>query len=522
VGSVYPPSNGFFVVNNCFYVLALLGCLCFLQAKDSQSSWNQLRGPDGSGVALNSRPPLKIDPAEAAWKQEVPAGLSSPVLAGERIFFTGLEDGRLVTVALDKKTGKRLWSRPAPKVPLEKTHEANGPATPTPWADDDHVFTFFGSYGLLCYDHDGKELWKKPIPSCKSLYGSSTSPIGYEDLLILVLDDDNNLPGSRVSRSRILAVRKADGETAWETPRPFQRSGWSTPIIWKHGEEKELVVLGNGRLCGYALPSGEEKWHVTGFSRETISMPLAGAGMVFASASKRGGAPDLNPDPQPFWDAVIRFDANGDKKLQRQEMTGHFTFPFRPELPLGHPGYGMPLPKDPRQRARRLDGMFHWMDKNKDGSWSEKEFISNLTVGQGKPLLVAVRPGGKGDVTDSHLAWTLSRNVPEIPSPTFYRDRIYLICNGGVLAAADAANGKLLYRERLGGLGQYSASPVVANDHLYLCSEEGLVTVVKTGDELQIVHQRELGERVFVTPALDASTLYLRGEKHLWAFRQKK
>ena len=501
--------------------LAAIGSHWQLRA-EPPDAWNQLRGPNGSGVAIDSRPPVKVGPDRVAWKQPVPPGLSSPALSKRRIFLTAFDEGRLVTLAFDKATGKRLWRREAPEVPLEKVHQANGHATPTPWVDEDRVFVFFGSYGLLCYDHDGKETWKKPIPTCKSLYGTSTSPIGHDDTLILVLDDDANLPGSRVSRSRILAVRKKDGETAWETPRPFQRSGWSTPIIWTHGKEKELVVLGNGRLCGYDLSSGEEKWHVTGFSRETISMPVAGDGVVYASASKRGGAPDLQPDPKPFWEAVIRFDRNGDKKLQRKEMTGHFTFPFRPELPLGHPGYGMPLPKDKGQRERRLDGMFHWMDKDKDGSWTEKEFVSNLSVGQGKPLMVAVRPGGKGNVTDSHLAWTLNRSIPEIPSPIFYENRIYLICNGGVLAGVDAGNGKLLYRERLGGFGQYSSSPVIANNHLYLCSEEGLVTVAKTGDTLDLVHQAELGERVFVTPALDATTLYLRGEKHLWAFRNKE
>jgi outer membrane protein assembly factor BamB len=508
------------VASKGFFLLSLCGALCCLQAQDSKSSWNQFRGPNGSGIAVDSRPPLEIEPDQATWKRTLSPGLSSPALSTNQIFLTGVEEGRLVTLSLDKKTGKTLWRREAPKVPLEKVHQSNGHATPTPWVDKDRVFVFFGSYGLLCYDHEGKELWKKPIPSCKSLYGTSTSPIGYGDLLILALDDDADLPGSRVSRSKILAVRKEDGETAWETPRPFQRSGWSTPIIWSHGKEKELVVLGNGRLCGYELPSGDEKWHVTGFSRETISMPVTGNGMVFASASKRGGAPDLNPDPQPFWEAVIRFDVNGDKKLQRKEMTGHFTFPFRPELPLGHPGYGMPLPKEKGRRAKSLDGMFRWMDKDRDGSWSEKEFVSNLTVGQGKPLMVAVRPGGEGNLNDSHLAWELNRSIPEIPSPIFHRNRIYLICNGGALGCVDATNGKLIYRERLGGFGQYSASPVIANDHFYLCSEEGLVTVAETGDALKIVHQKELGERVLVTPALDADTIYLRGEKHLWAFRR--
>ncbi len=406
-------------------------------------------------------------------------------------------------------------------MPLEKVHQSNGHATPSPFADSERVYAYFGSFGLLCYDHDGKEIWRKTIPSPKSMYGSSTSPIGHGDLLLMVLDNDANLPNSRLSQSKILALRKKDGEVAWETHRPFHRSGWSTPIIWNHGDAKELVVLGNGRLCGYDLKSGEEKWHLTGFSRETISMPLQGNGMVFASASKQGGAPDAHPDPKPFWDAVISFDSNGDKKIERKEMTGHFTFPFRPELPPEHPGYGLPLPKDNRQRQKRLDGIFHWMDKDKDGFWSEKEFISNISIGHGKPMLVAVRPGGRGNVTSSHVAWELNKAIPEIPSPILHRKRIYTVCNGGVLAGVDAGTGKLVYRNRLGGLGQYSASPVIANDHLYLCSEPGLVTVAKTGDAFGVVHQHDLGEPIFTTPALDRNTLYIRSKTKLWAFRSK-
>jgi outer membrane protein assembly factor BamB len=501
-----------------FGALFIIGSHLPLQSEPA-GSWNQFRGPNGSGVALDSRPPLKPGPDSVAWKIPVPTGLSAPVLSENRIFLTGFENGRLVTLAIDKANGKKLWQQQAPKVPIEKLHEANSPASPSALVDRDRVFVYFGSYGMICYDHDGKEIWKKTIPTAKSLYGSSTSPISHGDTLILVLDDDNNLHKSLLSRSRILALKKTNGEVAWETPRPFQRSGWSTPIIWKHDKGEELVILGNGRLCGYDLESGEEQWHVTGFSRETISMPVAGDGVVHASASKRGGAPDAHPDPQPFWDAVIRFDTNGDKKLQRREMTGHFTFPFRPELPLGHSGYGMPLPKDPKQRGKRLDGMFHWMDKDKDGSWTEKEFISNISIGHGKPMLVAVRPGGRGNVTGSHVAWELNKAIPEIPSPIFHGKRIYMVCNGGVLAGVDAGTGKLIYRNRLGGLGQYSASPVIANNHLYLCSEPGLITVAKTGDTFGVVHQHDLGEPIFTTPALDKKTLYIRSKEHLWAFR---
>ena len=200
-------------------------------------------------------------------------------------------------------------------------------------------------------------------------------------------------------------------------------------------------------------------------------------------------------------------------------MIGHFTFPFRPELPYDHPGYGMPLPKDKQQRNRRLDGVFGLIDKNRDGFWSEKEFIDNFSSGSGKPLLVAVKPGGKGDITESHLAWEYNRGIAEIPSPLFYENKIFMIRSGGILTALNATTGESLYSERLGASGQYSASPVLANDHLYLASESGVISVIKADNEMKMIHQQKLEEKVFVSPAFDENTIYIRSEKHLWAFR---
>jgi len=471
-------------------------------------------------VAANAKPPVKINPAKPTWKVPAPMGHSSPVFSGGKIFLTGVVEGRPATLAFDAASGKRLWLRRTPEVPLERVHQANSHAAPTPVVDVDRLFVYFGSFGLICYDHAGKELWQKKLPVPRTLYGTSSSPISYGKQLILVLDDDNNLPRSRLSRSKVVAFNKADGAPLWETARPFHRSGWSTPVVWKRENGDELVVLGNGALRGYALPSGRERWHVTGFSRETISAPIIGDGVVYASASRRGGGGNEKVDPEPFWKSVIHFDANKDDKLQRKEMTGHFTFPFRPELPYGHPGYGMPLPKDPRQRARRLDGIFGWMDKNRDGAWTREEFISNFGHGSGKPLLIAVKPGGRGDITESHLAWEYNRGIAEIPTPLAHDGRIYYVRSGGILTALRAATGKSLYSERLGASGQYSASPILASDNLYLASEPGQITVVQAGDELNIIHQAKLGDKIHVTPAIVGAAIFIRSEKHLWAFRR--
>ena len=96
-----------------------------------------------------------------------------------------------------------------------------------------------------------------------------------------------------------------------------------------------------------------------------------------------------------------------------------------------------------------------------------------------------------------------------------------MVRNGGTLAAVDPDKGKLTYRGRLGGTGQYSASPVAANGHLYLLSDEGTLSVVKAGETFELVHRFQLPEEASVTPALDGDTIYLRGTQHLWAYRNR-
>ncbi len=484
------------------------------------STWNQFRGPNGSGVAESSHaPPVRIDAAEAAWTIDVPPGHSSPVLSDELLVLTACDDERLITLAFRKYTGDLAWRKEAPEVPLEKVHRAGSPAAPTPCIDAASVYVYFGSYGLLCYDHRGREKWRKPIPTPRSLYGMSTSPILHGDRLILVLDDDANMPGGKLSRSKIICLDKATGDLAWETPRPFHRSGWSTPTIWAHDEGTELVVLGSRTLRGYDAATGEEKWFLGGFSRETVSRPIAAGNRVFASASMLGGVGDEAPDLEPYWNAVMQFDANGDGKLEREEMTGHFTFPFRPDLPPSHPGYGLPLSSDKERRRRSLDGMFRRTDKDRDGFWTKEEFLKNLSFNRAKPNLVAIRPGGHGDVADNHVAWALHRGIPEVPSPVIHQDRIYLVRDGGVLSAVDAGSGKIVYRKRLGASGHYRSSPVVANGHVYAISESGVVSVVKTGSAFELAHQHDLREQVAATPAIDASAIYIRTKTKLRAFR---
>lgn len=493
--------------------------LAALASGAEPTHWNQFRGPNGSGWGPGFEPPITISADNPTWMAEVPAGHSSPVVWENRVYLTGLESGRLTTVALDAATGKTLWQRQLPAVPLAKVHPASSPAASTPCVDADGLYVYFGSFGLVCYAHDGEERWRRRIPTPKSMYGMSSSPIVHRGLVYLVLDNDANLPQSRLSQSKVIAVNKNTGRSNWETQRPYNRSGWSTPVLWKPDGGLQLVVFGNGRAYGYDARTGTEEWYVNGFSRETIAIPVIGDGRIYLSASRQGGTGEEKIDPLPFWEAVLPFDKNGDGRVAREEISKDFTIPFRPELPIGHPGYGMPLPKDPKRRRERQQGLFRWRDKNRDGFWTKEEFISDMMVGRGRPNLAAVRPGGRGDITESHVDWNLRSGIPEIPSPLYYQNRIYLVRAGGVLSCVDTKDGRVVYRERLDAPGQYSPSPVAANGHIYLVSSRGKISIVKSGDEFEIVIQVDLKQPVPASPAMDADTLYIRTAKGLLAFR---
>ena len=122
-----------------------------VSARAEVASWNRFRGPNGSGVAPACRPPVRLDASCVAWKTPVPPGLSSPVLAGNQIFLTALEDGRLVTLAFDTASGKRTWRREAPPVPVEKVHVANSPAASTPLVDDERLYVIRTGTNLLAF-----------------------------------------------------------------------------------------------------------------------------------------------------------------------------------------------------------------------------------------------------------------------------------------------------------------------------------------------------------------------------------
>jgi hypothetical protein len=133
--------------------------------------------------------------------------------------------------------------------------------------------------------------------------------------------------------------------------------------------------------------------------------------------------------------------------------------------------------------------------------------------------LLAIRPDGSGDVTNSHVVWKFERSVPNTPSPLLVGDEIYLIGDGGLATCLDAKTGKMHWQERISGA--YSASPIHANGRIYCLSETGTVTVLQTGKTFRILAKNELKERALASFAAVDGSLYVRTAGHLWRFQER-
>lgn len=447
-------------------------------------AWPAFRGPNSSGVSSDATPPVKIGPTNGVlWKITVPWSPSSPCAWDEKVFVTTFAEDELQTRCYQRKDGKLAWSQGVKPEKLEMFHRTeSSPAASSPATDGQRVVSYFGSFGLVCYDLAGKELWRHTLPMALSLggYGTGTSPLIAKNLVIVSLDRDEG--------SSLLAVDLSTGQKVWESPRPDSYGSFGTPIFWRNDEVDEVVLPGSLKLKGYSLKTGKEDWVVEGVTAFACTTPVAGNRKLFFAAWSDGKADEPLP---PFEKFLERFDKNKDGVVSLDE----FDEPSR--------------------------DFYRGFDVNRDGKIDKTDWDQlTAAVAKGENVLVAVKPGGHGNISQTHVAWRATRGLPYVASPLFYDGRIYMVKNGGLISSLDAETGKPFYsQERLDAGGNYYSSPVAANGRIYLASLPGKVTVIKAGgDKPEILHQAEFGERVLASPALVGNNLYLRTQTSLYAF----
>ena len=450
------------------------------EATEATEAWSRFRGPNGSGVSVSTHLPAELGPAKnVVWKTALPFGHSSPALTRDRIFLTGTRGDRLVTIGLDRRSGRILWEQEAPRPRVEKLDTRNGPAGPTPATDGVNVYVFFADFGLLSYDVDGHERWRVPLGPFNNLYGMGASPVLVDDLVVLVCDQNTN--------SFVVAVAQRDGRTRWQTPRPEAHSGHSTPILFKPaGGPAQVIVPGSFLLTAYSASTGEKIWWVRGLSFELKSTPVVSGDTLYINGF---GTPQNQPGAHP-------------------------TIPTFDEITREYAEAGVvKLSSMPNGASRS------WIDLDSNGAISASEWDYYRAAMASENGLLAIRLGGRGDMTDTNVRWKYHKAVPQLPSPLVYRDVLYMMNDGGIVTVLNPESGAELGQGRLkGAIDHYYASPVAADGKVFMLSETGKVVVLPQGGSLEPIAVNDLADDIYATPAISDGRIYLRTRSWLYCF----
>jgi outer membrane protein assembly factor BamB len=227
-------------------------------------------------------------------------------------------------------------------------------------------------------------------------------------------------------------------------------------------------------------------------ARVANASPIAADGVLLISSWNVGSDEDDRVIMEPFEEFTAANDADKDGLLVLAEI---------PEGKL-------------KQRYSQMDA-----DKNGKVTKAEYEFMRSMFADSVNQLF-AIKPGGSGDITDTHVVWQVGKHLPYVSSPVAANGRVFTMKSGGLASAYQARSGSPIYQgERVDASGDYYASAVAADNRVYVVSQRGTVVVLDaTSDNLSVLARNEMKAPVFASPAIVDGIIYLRTDKHLYAF----
>lgn len=348
--------------------------------------------------------------------------------------------------------------------------------------------------------------WSSPVVVDKRIYLTTAVPAessGDQELRALCLDAGN---GQIVWNTLVFEQRGADapaihGKNSHASPTPlvqgkrlyvhFGHQGTACldlrgRVIWRNSELKYPPVHGNG-----GTP-------VLVQDRLVFSCDGGDDPFVVALSAKKG---------EVVW-----------KTPRDVETSKKFAFSTPLLITVGgqpqvvSPGAGMVGAYDPR------DGREIWRVRYDGYSVIPRPVFGHglvfIGTGYDSPSVLAIRPDGTGDVTDTHVAWTVAQAAPHSPSLLLVGDALYMVSDRGVASCLDAKSGEKIWQERIGG--NFSASPVYADGRIYLQSEDGVGTVIQAGTAFEQLATNPLNERTLASYAISDGSIFIRSDKHLF------
>lgn len=423
---------------------------------DYEKYWPQWRGPLATGVSPNGNPPIEWgEDKNVKWKIAIPGkGHATPIIWGDQMFILsavetdkegkakeqdqGMQHGRagrgmpterttkvhkFVIFAINRHDGKILWQHTVKEeVPAEGHHQMGSWASHSPVTDGKHVYAYFGSRGLYCFDMKGNLKWERDFgqSSKRMNFGEGSSPALYGDKIIVNWDQEE--------QSFIVAIDKKTGKDIWKVDRD-EGTSWASPLVVENNGKPQVITSATKLIRSYDLATGELIWECGGMTMNAIPMPVTANGILYVMSGFRGNA------------------------------------------------------------------------------------------------LLAIRlAGAKGNITDSDaIVWKHGKDTPYTPSPLLFQDKLYFLkSNNGILTCFDARTGKEYYsKQRLEGMGNVFASPVGAQDRIYIVGQKGTMYVVKHGPEFKILAKNKLDDNFNASPAIVDNRIYLRGYKNLYCIEKE-
>ena len=453
-------------------------------ARSAENAFSYFRSDGGRQIGTGPLPDRLDDARSLDWRMPLDPGDSSPVIRAGKIFLTSYraEAKELAVEALEEKTGHRLWRQAIVPKQIEQTHPIGNPATATVACDGERLFVFFGSAGLFCYDLDGHKLWEQALGPFRDEYGAGSSPILFQDKVLINQDHDTD--------SFLAAFDRHTGRRLWRVSRPDAVRSYSTPVVWRQDGRGEVLVAGALRLTAYDPENGKPIWWMNGLARIVIPTPVTSGPTIYMASWAPGGDSGKRITLLPWAAALAKWDSNHDGKLSRSEIDDHEV----------------------------LDRFFR-MDLDQDGALSRQEWERHAAVFRlAQNALLAIKPAGTGQLDEHAVVWKHLRGVPYVATPVLDQGVLWMVKEGGIVTKLDAASGELLQEERVPGFGNYFASPVAGDGRVYFASESGTVSIVAAERAWRVMSSHDFHEKIYATPCLDGNHLYLRTNRALYCF----
>jgi hypothetical protein len=431
--------------------------------------WARFRGPNGSGISSDDKPtPVTWSETEnLKWKVALPGpGHSSPIVVGDRVFVTcwtgygtdlsqdegNQADLKRHLLCIDRHSGAILWDKAIEADLPEDNYGGNfaqhGYASHTPVSDGQRVYVFFGKTGVLAFDMDGNQLWKKNVGTelDRRRWGSASSPILHENLVIVT---------AAAESQSLVALDKVTGEEVWKAEADGLAGTWGTPILVEvDGNRTDIVLAVPYEMWGFNPDSGKLRWYCEALSANYIcSSVIAHDGIVYAMESGPGGGGAI----------AVRASGKGDVTATNVVWTSQ----------------GRSRITSPVYHDRRLYWVSGRVANAIDASTGEQVYQSRLTggaapsapdPGRGGPGGPGRRGGGFG-----------GRGGQDYSSPVVADGKLYYFCrNGDAYVLELGTELKQLAVNRFeSDNGAFSSTPAISNGELFIRSTKNLYCVAE-------------------------------------------